>query len=78
MHDRAWFHYMRWQEWLRAEPGTLDQFVDSALATGGRHLRYNTGELQYCYRLFENGGKPLVLGSDVRVRPNPPGDLAAD
>jgi len=35
---------------------------------------YNKGELQYMYLLFENGGKPVVLGT----APRPPSDLIAE
>ncbi|MFZ5469619.1 MAG: hypothetical protein ACOZIN_09295 [Myxococcota bacterium] len=48
-----------------ADDSTVHHFVDSTFdsSSGSFYLAYNKGELQYTYLLFENGGRPTVLGA---------------
>jgi hypothetical protein len=66
--DAAWSLWLRFQESESGKVATISHYADSQLssANGYRLLRHNKGELQYVYALFENGGEPTIVSSDIK------------
>jgi hypothetical protein len=67
---KAWTCWNNWQTepkpvgddgrtWPSA--GTNDHYADSGIQSGNDYLRYNKGELQYSYALFEGAGSPVAV-----------------
>jgi len=74
--ERAKVHMRQATRWNEGQPGATGEapqaaanevwmFVDTHREhfgiTDDRFFAFNKGQLQYCYQLFENGGKPALL-----------------
>jgi len=79
MLDKARVFFRKGTQWPPGErnrsklvaDNEVHHYVDTLTNPDVFLFEYNKGELQYAYLLFENGGRPVVLGAP----PRPPGNV---